>query len=91
MSYALACPYLDGLGKRQLQREAIELKVWRDGRKDPLADGLRQLDAYLDSLGLSQGALILFDRRTTAEPLEERTREESAVTATGKPVRILRA
>ena len=65
--------------------------MWRDGRKDPLADGLRQLDEYLDSLGLSQGVLILFDRRTTGEPLEERTREEAAVTATGKPVRILRA
>ena len=87
----IAWPYLDAAGKRQIQREAIELKVWRDGRKDPLAEGLRQLDGYLDSLGLSQGVLILFDRRTTAEPLEERTREEAAVTATGKPVRILRA
>ena len=84
-------PWTDSAGKRQTQREAIELKVWRDGRKDPLAEGLRQLDAYLDRVGLGEGVLVLFDRRREALPLEDRTREESAVTATGKPVRVLRA
>ena len=84
-------PFTDGAGKRQTQREAIELKVWRDGRKDPLADGLKQLDAYLDRLGLSEGVLVLFDRRKDAPPLEERVREEAASTATGKAIRVLRA
>ncbi|MEI8258514.1 MAG: ATP-binding protein, partial [Deltaproteobacteria bacterium] len=84
-------PWTDASGKRHLQREAIELKVWRDGRKDPLAEGLKQLDAYLDRTGLGEGVLVLFDRRREAAPLEDRTREESAVTATGKPVRVLRA
>ena len=84
-------PWTDSTGKRQLQREAIELKVWRDGRKDPLAEGLRQLDAYLDRVGLAEGVLVLFDRRTDAPPLEARVREEAATTATGKAVRVLRA
>ena len=83
-------PYTGENGKRVVQREAIELKVWRDDRKDPLADGLKQLDAYMAGLGLDNGYLILFDRRTTAEPLEERVREEASTTAGGRPVRILR-
>ncbi len=37
----------------------IELKVWRDGEEDPLAEGLAQLDAYLDGLGLPSGWLAL--------------------------------
>jgi hypothetical protein len=84
-------PWVDADGKRQLQREALELKVWRDGRKDPLAEGLTQIDAYLSGLGLEEGVLVLFDQRASADPVEARTREEAAVTATGKRVRVLRA
>jgi hypothetical protein len=84
-------PWVDAEGKRLVQREAIELKVWRDGRKDPLAEGLRQLDAYLARVGLDEGVLVLFDRRRDAAPIEERTREERAVTAAGRAVRVLRA
>jgi hypothetical protein len=49
---------------RVWQVEALELKAWKDGRPDPLADGLRQLEAYLEGLGLSHGYLVVFDRRT---------------------------
>ncbi len=84
-------PYVDAAGKKQIQREAIELKVWRDGRKDPLPEGLVQLERYLDKIGLEEGTLILFDRRTDAAPLEDRTREERAATAKGRAVRVLRA
>ena len=84
-------PFADAAGKQQMQREAIELKVWRDGRKDPLPEGLRQLDEYLERTGLPDGVLVLFDRREDAVPLEERVHEESAVTPTGRPVRVLRA
>jgi hypothetical protein len=84
-------PWVDEHGKKQLQREAIELKVWRDGRKDPLAEGLKQIDAYLTGLGLEEGALVLFDQRTTAIDVEERTHEEAAETASGKRIRVLRA
>lgn len=84
-------PWTDQAGKRQIQREAIELKVWRDGRKDPLAEGLAQLDAYLERLALDAGVLVLFDRRADAPPIEARTRREEAVTPRGRAVRVLRA
>ncbi len=84
-------PWVDADGKRQLQREALELKVWRDGRKDPLEEGLRQIDAYLSGLGLDEGVLVLFDQRAAALPVDDRTREEAAQTATGKRIRVLRA
>jgi hypothetical protein len=84
-------PWVDADGKRQLQREALELKVWRDGRKDPLEEGLKQLDAYLSGLGLDEGVLVLFDQRAAALPVDDRTREEAAQTATGKRIRVLRA
>lgn len=47
----------------------MELKVWRRGQPDPRPDGLRQLDAYLDRLGLGHGTLVIFDRRQS-EPSE---------------------
>jgi len=84
-------PYVDELGKRRVQREAIELKVWRDGRQDPLNEGLRQLDGYLDHVGLERGVLVLFDRRSSVAPVEARTHEQSAVTPKARPVRVLRA
>src|SRR5262249_38815755 len=54
------------------ERFAIELKVWRDRRPDPLAAGLTQLASYLDRLALDSGTLILFDGRSQAVPLPER-------------------
>ena len=47
-------------------RHALELKVWRDGQKDPLAKGLEQIDGYLERLGLLGGTLVLFDARSSA-------------------------
>ena len=78
-------PYENRRGKRAVQREALELKVWRDRDKkgDPLAAGLVQLDAYLATLGLSRGVLVIFDARADAAPVEERTRFEETVTAQG--------
>ncbi len=83
-------PWTDADGKRQVQREALELKVWRDGRRDPLDEGLRQLDAYLERVGLAEGVLVLFDRRKDAAPLAARVREEAAVTPSGRRVRVWR-
>lgn len=60
----------------EVERFAIELKVWREGAKDPLDEGLDQLGGYLERLGLATGTLIVFDRRPTAEPLPDRTRRE---------------
>ncbi|MBM4353323.1 MAG: ATP-binding protein [Deltaproteobacteria bacterium] len=78
-------------GPRQWQREALELKVWTDGRPDPLAKGLEQIDAYLSSLSLDEGYLVLFDRRTTAAPVEERCSLLDTTTASGRKVLVVRA
>jgi hypothetical protein len=83
-------PPLPG-GARSWQREALELKVWAPGRKDPRDQGLEQLDAYLASLSLDAGVLVLFDRRPDAPPAEDRTTFEEAVTASGRRVTVLRA
>jgi hypothetical protein len=80
------------LPKGGWQREALELKVWRDGAADPTAEGLRQIESYLSSLGLDHGWLVVFDRRAAAPPVEERTRFEEATTSVrGLSVTLLRA
>ena len=79
-------PYRGADGGREWQREALELKVWRDKTKDPLVKGLAQLDGYLDGVGLDTGVPVIFDRRTEAEDIETRTRFEQAVTPVGRRV-----
>lgn len=85
-------PCKDDDGKRAVQQTAIEIKVWRDRDKkgDPAPQGLVQLDDYLARLGLSEGILVVFDARSTAEPIEVRTRFEEARTASGRKVTLLR-
>jgi hypothetical protein len=73
------------------QREALELKVWAPGRKDPLPEGLAQLAEYLSRCGLDHGWLVLFDRRAEAGDPEDRTRLEQATTPSGRAVTVLRA
>jgi AAA domain len=84
-------PYRDAAGAKAWQREALELKVWRDRQKDPLEKGLAQLDGYLDKAALTTGVLVIFDRRTGAEDIESRTRFEEAMTPAGRTVTLLRA
>jgi hypothetical protein len=84
-------PYEDAAGKRVWQREALELKVWAPKKPDPLQKGLVQLEQYLGRLGLDAGVLVLFDRRPEAPPIEERTRFETAQTASGRQVTVFRA
>ncbi len=70
-----------------LQRFALELKVWREGRSDPLEVGLRQLSGYLERLGLDRGTLIIFDQRSAAAPFAERgTRAPRKVKRQERPV-----
>lgn len=70
---------------------AIELKVWRDGRPDPLHDGLVQLDAYLAGLGLNSGWLVIFDRRSAQPAVAERTTSELTRSSNGRCVQVVRA
>ncbi len=74
----------------EIQRFAVELKVWRRDRDpDPLDEGLEQLSTYLERLGLSEGTLILFDRRSGAPPLPERA-SRSETTHEGRQITVLR-
>lgn len=84
-------PYQTPTGKRAEQRQALELKVWRDHERDPLTEGLAQLDGYLDPLSLDTGVLVIFDRRPDAAPIAERTRFEQATSPSGRPITVLRA
>jgi hypothetical protein len=83
--------YTDADGRPALQREALELKVWRPGRPDPLPAGLEQLDRYLARLGLDAGTLVVFDRRPDAPPVDERTATTTVASPEGRTVTLLRA
>jgi hypothetical protein len=68
----------------------IEIKVWRDGAPDPLAEGLAQLDGYLAGLGLETGWLVIFDRRAGCPPLAERMADGEQPSPGGRSIRVLR-
>ncbi|WP_295453271.1 ATP-binding protein [uncultured Thiodictyon sp.] len=70
---------------------AMELKVWRNGAPDPLAEGLTQLDGYLAGLGLNWGWLIIFDRRTGQPPIAERTATNAQSSPQGRQIAVIRA
>jgi type II secretory pathway predicted ATPase ExeA len=88
--------YAAGYGRLDLlliygdQQMAIEVKVWTDKQADPLTDGLEQTERYLNRLGLPDGYLVIFDRRTHAPEWAERMRIEDLRTASGKAVLVLR-
>jgi hypothetical protein len=84
-------PWTDPQTGRTWQRLAFELKLWRDRKPDPLAQGLKQLDEYLDGLGLETGVLAIFDRRAEAGPIETRTGLSQATSPKGRAITVLRA
>jgi len=69
----------------------IELKAWRDKKKDPLEAGLSQLDSYLARLGEDFGWLVIFERRSNALPLESRLATQVTTTKNGRSVTVVRA
>jgi len=69
----------------------IELKVWRDGEPDPLAEGLEQIDGYLAGLSQQTGWLVIFDRRSGLPRISERTTTEVGLTPSGRQIRVIRA
>jgi len=71
--------------------QAMELKVWRDGQRDPLTEGLEQLESYLAGLGLDTGWLVIFDQRSDLPDIAERTTTEPATTPNGRAVTVIRA
>ncbi len=78
-------PLADGT----VQRFALELKVWRDGRPDPLDEGLAQIGRYLARLGLDEGTLVIFDQRQDAPPFASRGTRKNR-TVDGRNVLVLR-
>lgn len=68
----------------------IELKVWRDGRPDPLKAGLEQLDRYLAGLGLQTGWLVIFDQRAGQSAISDRTTTELATTPGQRDIVVVR-
>jgi hypothetical protein len=68
----------------------MELKVWRDGKPDPLVEGLAQLDQYLNGLGLDTGWLVIFDQRGGLPDISERTTTETAISPAGRAIIVIR-
>ena len=89
--------YAAGSGRLDLlvivgdQRMAMEVKVWRTGRKDPVTEGLVQMQRYLQRLNLDAGYLVIFDQRVEALSWEERMNVAEAMTSDGKAVMVVRA
>jgi type II secretory pathway predicted ATPase ExeA len=89
--------YAAGSGRLDLlvivadQQMAVEVKVWRSGRKDPLIEGLQQMQRYLHRLNLAEGFLVIFDQRAEVTVWDERMQVADAQTADGKAVLVLRA
>ncbi len=88
--YAIGSGRMDLCLRYGAEMVAMELKVWRDHEKEPLAEGLTQLDGYLNGLGLESGWLVIFDRRSGQPPIAERTRTEPATTPAGRQVTVIR-
>lgn len=89
--YAVRRGRLDLCLRLGLDRVAMELKVWREGGKDPRPQGVRQLDGYLAGLGLDSGWLIVFDQRAGLPPIEERTRSEVVTSPGGRRITVILA
>ncbi|ESQ09097.1 MAG: hypothetical protein N838_20950 [Thiohalocapsa sp. PB-PSB1] len=93
----IECEYAIGRGRMDLclrYRDltlGLELKVWRNGMSDPLAQGLTQLDNYLAGLGVDSGWLVIFDRRDAQPPLAERLATEHCRSPQGRSVQLIRA
>ncbi|HSS49788.1 MAG TPA: ATP-binding protein, partial [Thermoanaerobaculia bacterium] len=73
-----------------VERFAVELKVWRDGQPDPLAKGREQLGAYLDRLSLAQGTLVIFDGRRDAPQPADPTEARQEIEQDGRRVTVVR-
>jgi hypothetical protein len=88
--YAIGSGRMDLCVRYAGETLAIEIKVWRPGRPDPLGQGLVQLDGYLARIGLDSGWLVLFDRRPGIAPIEERVSTSVATSPAGRRITVIR-
>jgi len=91
MDLMVRWPYRDGDGRKEVQREALELKVWRPRDSDPRGSGLEQLDGYLARLGLDHGVLVIFDGRPRAPGPQEGDPLERVALPSGRRGTVVRA
>ncbi|QNP28188.1 ATP-binding protein [Cylindrospermopsis curvispora] len=89
--YAIGSDRMDLCLRYQDVILGIELKVWRDKKRDPQAEGIEQLESYLARLGLDFGWLFVFDRRKNALPIEERLSTEVVITENQRTITVIRA
>ena len=89
--YAIGSGRMDVLVRYRGDAVAIELKVWRDHEPDPLAHGLVQLDRYLAGLDLDRGWLVVFDRRSAAPRVADRTSSAPTLSPGGRRITVIRA
>jgi hypothetical protein len=89
--YAIGRGRMDLCVRYRGETLAIEIKVWRPDKDDPLVEGLAQIDGYLAGLGLSTGWLVIFDRRPNTPPLAERLVTAISTTPSGRQVTVIRA
>jgi hypothetical protein len=83
--YALGRGALDLIIEWRCTHHVIEVKVRRDSHTEERA--IEQIAAYLDSLGLTEGWLIVFDLRST-QPWAERLWNKD-VEHTGKHIHLV--
>ncbi len=88
--YAIGTRRMDLCLRYKSVTVGMELKVWRDGDKDPVDKALVQIDRYLAGLGLDRGWLVIFDQRSGLPPIEDRTTTEMRVTASGRSITVIR-
>ncbi len=88
--YAIGTGRMDVCVRYGQAKLGMELKVWRDGKPNPLTQGVAQLDHYLGGLGLDTGWLVIFDQRSGLPDISERTTTETATTPAGRVVTVIR-
>jgi len=55
-----------------------------------VAEGLEQLDGYLAGLGLNNGWLVMFDRRTAQPPIAALTLSQGVSSPQGSGIQVVR-
>lgn len=88
--YAIGSDRMDLCLRYKSVTLGIELKVWREKKRDPQNDGIEQLESYLARLGLNEGWLFIFDRRKNALPIEERLSTEVVKTENQRDITVIR-
>ena len=91
--YALGRRRLDLLVDFGGEHLAIEVKTWRDvddhWRREPVADGLKQVEAYAARASATAVWLVVFDQRPSAPHLLDRARTEQRVAPGGRAVTVI--